>query len=56
MVISDGTVDAIRLPENGKTALVVGLIVVGAVLFIGAGVVSYLVYRKKNRKNDNKGE
>ena len=47
VTVSGGEIVAIHGPEGGRNALVIGLVVGGAVIFIAALVVAYLIYRKK---------
>jgi len=57
VVTSKGSVVEIREAEQGSSAkkgLMIGLIVGGVVLFVAAGVVSFLFYRKKHTQTDNK--
>lgn len=56
VVISAGAVDAIRDPENGQAALMIGLIVGGVVIFAGAIVIAYLLYRRKRTQKVNIGK
>lgn len=49
VILSDGEI-AFGDPDPGHTGLMIGLIVGGAVIFVGALVIAYLVYRKKANK------
>ena len=53
IVTSDGQVDSVRTPElaeekDGLSELMIGLIVGGVMILVGALVVAYILYRKKN--------
>ena len=53
VVVSSGEVAAVVTPEepkDGGNELMIGLIVGGAMLLVGALIVAYIVYRKRNAK------
>ncbi|MBO7390729.1 MAG: hypothetical protein J6U39_04715, partial [Clostridia bacterium] len=53
IVVSGGEVDSVRTPElaeekDGLSELMIGLIVGGVMILVGALVVAYIIYRRKN--------
>lgn len=58
VAISGGKVASVTAPEekDGKTALVIGLSVGGAVLFVAALATAYIIYRRKKTNTDTSGK
>ncbi len=57
IVTSGGEVDSVRTPElaeekGGLSELMIGLIVGGVMILVGALVVAYILYRKKNAEKN----